>query len=497
MKRLRSLRWRLLLATVAAGLLALALAGVLLAGLFRDQVMRQFGLALTAQLDQVTAALDIDARGEAHIDATTLSDPRWQRPLSGLYWQVDRRRPDGSWQRGLLRSRSLWDAELQAPQDLLADGSVHLHEAAGPAGARLLLAERSLHVGASGGDTANSDGGNGGAGPQGAPTWRLLVGADLHETDEAVQRFNGSLLASLALLLLLLAAAAIAQVRVGLAPLRGLQAALTALRQGRTSHLEGRFPTEVQPLIDDFNAVLDRHAEGIARARTQAGNLAHALKTPLAVMAQAAEAAQRPTQAAPATPTPGASAQELAGVVRQQVDVARRQVDRHLSRARAAAAREVPGARCAVEPLLAGLLRVMARVHAERGLQLHSEPIDAGCAFAGDAQDLQEMVGNLIDNACKWARQAVTLRARIAGGAEGARLQLQVDDDGPGIDPALRERALTRGERLDEAVPGSGLGLAIVQELAQLYGGQLTLGPSPAGGLRAELDLPAAPPAAP
>ncbi|HMZ02665.1 MAG TPA: ATP-binding protein, partial [Burkholderiaceae bacterium] len=150
MKRLRSLRWRLLLATLAAGLLALALAGVLLAGLFRDQVMRQFGLALTAQLDQVTAALEIDARGEAHIDATALTDPRWQRPLSGLYWQVDRRRADGSWQRGLLRSRSLWDAELQAPLDALADGSVHLHEAAGPAGARLLLAERSLHVGASG-----------------------------------------------------------------------------------------------------------------------------------------------------------------------------------------------------------------------------------------------------------------------------------------------------------------------------------------------------------
>ncbi|HMW23201.1 MAG TPA: ATP-binding protein, partial [Burkholderiaceae bacterium] len=143
-------------------------------------------------------------------------------------------------------------------------------------------------------------------------------------------------------------------------------------------------------------------------------------------------------------------------------------------------------------PLLAVLLRVMARVHAERGLRLHSEPIDTGCAFAGDAQDLQEMLGNLIDNACKWARQAVTLRARSVGGGSEARLQIQVDDDGPGIDPTLRERALTRGERLDEAVPGSGLGLAIVQELAQLYGGQLTLGPSPAGGLRAELDLPAA-----
>ncbi|HNB44368.1 MAG TPA: ATP-binding protein, partial [Burkholderiaceae bacterium] len=163
-----------------------------------------------------------------------------------------------------------------------------------------------------------------------------------------------------------------------------------------------------------------------------------------------------------------------------------------LEATRAAAAREVPGARCAVEPLLAGLLRVMARVHAERGLRLHSEPIDTGCAFAGDAQDLQEMLGNLIDNACKWARQAVTLRARSVGGGSEARLQIQVDDDGPGIDPTLRERALTRGERLDEAVPGSGLGLAIVQELAQLYGGQLTLGPSPAGGLRAELDLPAA-----
>jgi len=490
---MRSLRVRLLSATLVALVVALVLAGVLLAGLFREQVQRQFEAQLVAQLDQVTARFDLEADGRPVVDAAGLSDPRWTRPYSGLYWQLDRLADGQPAQRGLLRSRSLWDSLITLPSDPLDPGRHHVHEADGPGGQRLLVVERPLRTG---------DGAVPGA-------WRLLVAGDLHDTQAAVQRFNRVLAASLAVLGVLLALAAWAQVAVGLAPLRGLQQALAAVHQGERSRLDGRFPGEVQPLVDDFNTVLDSQAQGLARARTQAGNLAHAVKTPLAVLRQAAaEAGQRP-EAAAALPT----------LVAEQVDQAQRQVDWHLARARAAAAQGQPGLRCAVEPVLQGLVRVLDKVHAGRAIQLHVAPVPAGLAFAGEAQDLQELLGNLLDNACQWARGSVqvtvddlgrTGHAAAAATAAAAvrpagnsplalaamrptpRLRITVDDDGPGIPPEQRARVLARGERLDESVPGSGLGLAIVADLVALYGGSLTLDATASGGLRARVELPAA-----
>ena len=303
-----SLRWRLLGATALAAAVAVGLAGWVLAGLFRDHVTRQFAAALVVQLDQVTARLAVDAQGRPTLDPGTLSDPRWSRPYSGLYWQVDEPGADGV-RAGVLRSRSLWDAQLEAPSDTLGDGEVHIHTLAGPGGAggaTLLLVERTVRVGA--GE---------------APVWRVIVAGDRREIDAAVARFDGVLGASLAVLLTLLLAAAVAQVLVGLAPLRALQRALAALHAGRAQRLQGRFPAEVQPLVDDFNAVLARNAEIVERSRTQAGNLAHALKTPLAVMAQAAGAA-RAEPASSARPVPGAAPVALAALVEEQVAVARR-----------------------------------------------------------------------------------------------------------------------------------------------------------------------------
>ncbi|MFM1855266.1 MAG: Sensor protein PhoQ [Pseudomonadota bacterium] len=288
---------------------------------------------------------------------------------------------------------------------------------------------------------------------------------------------------------------------VGLAPLKTLRSALAALRDGRVARLEGRFPLEVQPLVDDFNGVLDRHDELVSRARTHAGNLAHALKTPLAAMSQsAAMAAGAVSRASPAAQGPDEPAQAqraltaLPSVVRDQVARAQRQVDWHLARARAraAAAHGVPGIRAEVGPTLAGLSRVMARVHAGRGLVLDVEPVEPALAFAGESQDLQEMAGNVIDNACKWARHRVRVSSQSVTGATRPRLRIVVDDDGPGIDAESRTRALQRGVRLDETVPGSGLGLAIVHELATLYEGRLGLEDAPGGGLRVVLELPAA-----
>jgi signal transduction histidine kinase len=273
-------------------------------------------------------------------------------------------------------------------------------------------------------------------------------------------------------------AAAWVQVRLGLAPLRTLEASLARVRDGRSQRLEGRFPSELQPLVDDFNKVLDRNAEVVTRARTQAGNLAHAIKTPLAALAQAARPAQPPA--------------ELASLVRDQVELARRHVDWHLARSRAAAAQGVPGAVVPLEPVVQGLLRTLERVHADRHLDMRWTPPGQELRFAGETQDLQEMLGNLLDNACKWARGAVEVDAQRLAGDGRDWLVCRVDDDGPGIAPELRDRVTARGTRLDESVPGSGLGLAIVQEIAGLYGGSLALDVAPAGGLRAVLRLPAA-----
>lgn len=372
--------------------------------------------------------------------------------------------PDGRQRARVLRSRSLWDTSLALQVDALADGAVQVHEMPGPQGAPLLVLER----------TVRAEGVH-------AARWRLIVAADLQTTQAATARFTGVL----AVLLVLRAAAAWAQVAVGLTPLQALQRAVQDVQEARASQLQGSFPAEVQPLVDDFNAVLRRHGEVVERARTQAGNLAHALKTPLTVLDNAARAQ---------TPTHGP---ELGALVREQVVVARRHIDWHLARSRVAASAHLPGQRTALQPVVEGLVRVMNKVHADRALDISVVQPPVSLFFAGEAQDLQEMLGNLLDNACKWARSAVHLQAQLLpAGSEPAQPQLvvAVEDDGPGIDAAQRAQALERGARLDEAVPGTGLGLAIVQDLAALYGGQLDLEPAGLGGLRAVLTLPAATP---
>ena len=461
----RSLRFRLLAVTVTGLTVAVVLAGLVLSGLFREHVQRQFEAALVQQLDQVTARLEFDAQGQPVIAAQSLSDPRWLKPYSGLYWQVDAMAPDGRGRAGVLRSRSLWDTSLTLQVDALADGAVHVHEVAGPQGAPLLVLERTVR--AEGVDAAR---------------WRLIVAADLQATQAATAQFTRVLALSLAALLVLLAAAAWAQVAVGLRPLQALQRGLQDVQQARTTRLQGAFPAEMQPLVDDFNAVLERNAEVVERARTQAGNLAHALKTPLSVLENAA--------CAPA-PSDGAALAALAALVREQVQVARRHIDWHLARSRVAASAHLPGQRTALEPVVGGLVRVMNKVHAGRGVDITVALPDAPLFFAGEAQDLQEMLGNLLDNACKWAQSTVRLQAQVLGG-QPSQMVVSVEDDGPGIGAAQRAQAVERGVRLDETVPGTGLGLAIVQDLAALYGGRLELEPADLGGLRVVLVLPAA-----
>lgn len=453
--RTGSLRLRLLLMTLLALCAAMLAAYVWLGIQFREHLTRQFDSALSWQLDQVTARLQWNDQGQPQMPVGALSDPRWERPYSGLYWQVDRIGAKDAERHVVLRSRSLWDAQLGLPGDALADGEIHAHELQGPRDEALRVLERRLRTG----DAPDQ-------------RWRIMVGSDTRDLAEATAAFQGVLGMSLASLGLLLALAGWVQISVGLAPLRRMQGALQAVRDGRTRRMDGSFPTEVQPLIDDFNRVIDQNEAIIERARAQAGNLAHALKTPLAVIANAV---QRPDE-------PRASA----ALISEQLALAQQQIDRHLARARAAASLRTPGQRTAVEPLLTGLLRVMGKVHAERAIGMHLGDLSGLAGFAGEEQDLREMLGNLLDNACLSAHANVWVNAETVG----RELVITIADDGPGIAEDKRAAVLQRGTRLDESRPGNGLGLAIVQELATLYEGHLELDAREGGGLVTRLTLP-------
>src|SRR5262245_8035135 len=263
------------------------------------------------------------------------------------------------------------------------------------------------------------------------------------------------------------------QVRRGVSSINHLRNRLTAVHTGVDVRVGGRYPAEVQPLVDDFNALLDERERRVARAAAKAGDLAHGLKTPLAVLAHEAERARAAGQG------------PLATAIDEQIDRMRRQIDHHLAHARSAAAAVSRATRASIAASAEGLARVLQPLHAERGVRIE---IDASHAFRGQREDLDEMLGNLLDNACKWARSQV----KVTASKEGDRVVITVDDDGPGIDASLREAVLQRGVRADETAEGSGLGLAIVRDLAELYSGSISLQESPIGGARARLALPIA-----
>ncbi len=263
------------------------------------------------------------------------------------------------------------------------------------------------------------------------------------------------------------------QFRAGLLPFGRLRRHLSGLRDGFAERIEGTYPTEVQPLVNDLNALLAHREKIVERALAKAGDLAHGLKTPLAVLAQEAERAE------------AAGQHEIASMISLQVDRMRRQVDYHLTQARATSPGNVPGARCSVLIAAEGLTRALQKIHAARGLTIEID-VPPDHFIRGQREDLEEMLGNLLDNACKWAKSKV----RLASAQENSAIVITVDDDVPGLAPSMREQVLQRGVRADEAAPGSGLGLAIVRDLAQLYEGSITLDASPLGGLRATLRLP-------
>jgi signal transduction histidine kinase len=261
-------------------------------------------------------------------------------------------------------------------------------------------------------------------------------------------------------------------VRRGVSPINQLRDRLTAVHKGTAARVSGRYPAEVQPLVEDLNALLEERERRVARAVAKAADLAHGLKTPLAVLSHVGQQVRATGQ------------DQLAAEIDQQIERMRRQIEYHLAHARSADTS--PTARTSIAESAEGLVRALERLHAERDLRIEID-VPASHAFRGQREDLDEMLGNLLDNGCKWART----RVKLTSSKEVEHIVIFVDDDGPGIEPSMREAVLQRGIGADEAVQGSGLGLAIVRDLAEIHGGSITLEESPMGGARARLILPA------
>ena len=437
---LRSLRGRLLLASVAGIAVASLAAAWLLGAVFERAAMRAFERRLADDLVTVIGVVARDGGGGVRLRREP-ADGRYARVFSGHYWQVG----EGA---QALRSRSMWDFEPPRPEP--AASAVSFANLDGPQGQRLRSAQREIRL------------------PGAAAPVRVWVASDQAILRAEVDEFRWLAGLSFALLAGGLMLAAAAQVSYGLRPLRGIADTLAGVRRGDSQRLDrAGLPIEVQPLAEHLNELLDHHERMVVRARTAAQDLAHALKTPLAVL-------DAESQSAGAT---------LPGTVRDQVARMRGVVDRHLATGAPADTRQS----AELAPVLANLLALMASAHRGRALAL-DDASPPGLRFRGAVDDLEEMLGNLLDNACKWAGG----RVRVEAGTADGRLWIEVRDDGPGLPAAQREAVLGRGVRLDERMPGSGLGLAIAHDIAASYGGTLALAPAPEGGLAARLELPAA-----
>lgn len=446
-----SLRLRLLLAGAVSILIALGVAAFGLSVLFERHVERRTADDLTVVLDRLLAGLDRDAEGKLTV-ADTPDDPRFERPLSGLYWQVT------SEPRGLVdRSRSLWDTELAMPDDELSEGALHQHHIDGPGGSTLLAVERRVVLPA-----------RLGGGPL-----RLVVARDLSDVTAATRDFTGELLPFVGLVAFLLVLASAVQVRVGLAPLAAVRARLAAIRSGRAERLGTAFPDEVLPLAAEVDALLASRDRQVEMARARAADLAHGLKTPLQVLSGDIDRLKQKGETAIAA--------DLAGLGESM----RRHVERELARARRTAV--AGGAVAAIAEVAGRVVKVVGRTPAGDALDWEIA-IDAHLKARIAPDDLAEILGNLLDNAARHARERVVISAE----ADGRDVIVRVVDDGPGIPPELVPQALRRGGRIDTG-PGTGLGLAIASDIADAWDGALRLGPTEPGCMTAAVHLLRAP----
>lgn len=442
----RNLRSRLIL-SAAVWIFALLLSGgIALSYVFQQSVESAFDNKLDIFLGALVAASRAGENNEFGI-VRGLGDPRFEQVFSGWYWQVSK---DG---RAIARSRSLWDQELDLPPLLAAPGVISKDEIIGPRDRRLRMAAQLLKLDRS------------------SATLRFTVAGDIAELAEERSRFDYLLIIALGLLGLGTFSAIVLQVRYGLRPLRLLVRDLDDIRRGLRDRLRGGYPTEVMPLVDAMDAVLDDNAVRISRARRHVGNLAHALKTPLTLLKAELRDDLPPAKKA---------------ALEDQVKTISRLMEHHLSRAAAAGRSEYAATAIEVRDVAFAIRDSLARAFADKDLEFTID-LDEGLVFVGEREDIEELLGNLMENACKWAAR----RIAVCGHFEAAEIIIRIEDDGPGLPPELGQQMTARGKRLDEREGGFGLGLAIVADLVEMYDGSMAFNVAALGGLQVEIRFPA------
>jgi len=451
----RSLTGRLVLLAAGWSVIVLIVTGLALTAFFQQAALRRFDLGLVDLTQGLNAGISVEG---GKVIAPALTDTRALRVYSGRYWQLAEHAPSGKI-KPLERSRSLFDLDLKIPDDIVAKvaaspGTPIYYATQGPLDQPLRASAMQVTL------------------PERAAPVIIMAAEDRSPVDKEAERFALLTAAALIVLGAGILSAVFLQVRIGLQPLFRLRREVADVRKGKAERIVGEYPSELEPLATELNALVAHNQDVVERQRTHVGNLAHALKTPLSVMLT--EATQQPGQ--------------LAEVVTRQADAMRDHVEHHLRRARAAARSQTLGERTLVEPVIDELAVTLERIFRDKGVEIDWRCPDDLC-FRGEKQDFMEIAGNVIDNAGKWCKARVRVTVAPSG---PETLSLTVEDDGPGLPADRREEALKRGQRLDESAPGSGLGLAIVDELARAYGGSLTLGDSGMGGLKVELVLPRA-----
>lgn len=437
---MQSLRLRLLVGAVLAIAFILLLVASGLSRIFSNYVADRYRADMSAIIDQLAAGVEFAGNKARMTDEP--GDPRFELPGSGLYWQV-------IGENGLvLRSRSLWDVELAASS--LLTGPYGFRQAEGPDGAPLLVQVRDLVL-----ET-----------PEGNRPLTLLAAFDRKVMDDAISEYHGAMTIMLVLTAAVLLAAAFLQIGVGLAPLSRLQNGLALVRSGRTDQLPEAGPTELRPLVGELNGLLRERETAIERARARASDLAHGLKTPLTVLLQLADSLPDRER----------------DMIRQQVDLIRQRADRQLQSARLGVEQM---AQTGLASLSGKLVSVLAPVTAARGV-VWRIGIDERLTADMDPADLAEALGNVLDNATRYARSIIALSAE----PERDFIRLDVEDDGPGVADEDLAAISRRGVHLAED-QGTGLGLAISADVLSAYGGRIAFSRSELGGLKVALFLPA------
>ena len=449
----RSPAFRVIAFSTIWAILSLVVITTVIAALYRQASERVFESLLSAHLFNLIGSVGVSPTGQL-TGSPDLGDLRFSIPGSGWYYSVEPVSPE---LKGEIRSSSMLEKVASPPLAEVPFNSAfqRSYQASGPQGQKLQVLESEFVL-----DQQNR-------------AARFRVMGNRSELEAEISGFESRLLGYLALFGAGMIAINAIAILFGLRPLGRVRAALAQVREGTARRLDGSFPTEIEPLANETNALIENKRRILERSRTQVGNLAHSLKTPLAVLLNEGR-------------TMGDSRGRM---IVDQASAMQHQVEHYLQRARVAAQRDSVVFRTPVKPVLERLVRVMAKVNPDRVITL-SMP-DELIIFAGEREDLEEIAGNLLENAMKWSRKSVAVSASLieSGGTAAHRFQMSIEDDGPGIPEAQTREALQRGKRLDETKPGSGLGLAIVADLVKEYDGVLRLEQSPLGGLRANVQL--------